>query len=292
MPPRADAESQSFRTKKWQTISGHLKAIMHSKGVQKMMIEHPVMFEEVVAFLQLFVGMAPQVRAVDTHIEYESDSWIRALGVTMDLSRLTAIVGQGWQGAGTNDLLYVLDLLSRRIRDIALLRLTPLDPTRFAPPDMDVSRCLGISHVVIKFDVGYGWVSIHNPLHYLYGELLKHAPRVVDTDKVRWTVYEDDAAVNDVLFLVEYPLRSESGVLAWVCGDPQLTLVATRFRHSHHVSRPGPSRDVGAQRHRDAGSAASLPRAPVAGDDVRPRPDGPAVRLHRHRPFHHARFHH
>ncbi len=227
LPPRGtiriDADSQSFRTKKWQTISSHLKAVLHSPGVQRHLRSQQPDGQpasdlvDVVDFLQLFTGMAPQQRAVDTHIEYESDSWVRALGVSMDLSRMTTILGQGWATATKEEILSILDMVSRRIMRVASRWLNETNPTHYKPLMMHDVTTLGVSQRVIRFDVASEWVSIHNPLHYLYGELLRHAPRVVDIGAsagnglVKWQVgTEDRATLQSVQTVIEFPLRSRS----------------------------------------------------------------------------------
>ncbi len=219
------------------------------------MIEIPALFDELVAFLSLFVGMAPQLRATGDHVEYESDSWIRALGVSMDLSRMTWIVGQGWATARADELLYALEVVTRRIRDIAWLKESSLDPTKFAPPEFLQVQALGLSHVVIHFEVRYNWISIHNPVHYLYGELLKHASHLVDTSRVKWSAErDDDSATLGVQVIAEYPLRSEwCSTFGGGLGVGGLTRP-----YSHHVSCTGQGRPLGPKWHRYAWPITSL----------------------------------
>lgn len=199
-PPRAvsrvNADVASFRTKKWQVITQHLKTILHAQKVRNQVMANESSFDTVLSFLELFMGMAPQVRVLDEHVEYESDSWIRALGVSMDLSRVTALLGRGAHNLSTDQWTCAIRLAAAHISKIV-----KSDYPSFPALEYKDVWILGRNRRIIDFDVSSNPISLHNPLHWTLAELLKHAILHPDID-IRELLPEDALAI------IEYPLRT------------------------------------------------------------------------------------
>lgn len=216
--PRIDADVDSFRTKKWQTMFGHLKVVLQSRGVQRYLLEQPEAFNETVSFLSLFTAMAPHLRARSEHIEYESDAWIRALGVTMDLSRVTVSLGAVYDEGDREAVIRAITEIGLHISYNTRLLSTVLDSDKFYPPTRHDIHILGEEFAVIQQDLDVEWVSIHNPLHWLMAEIMKRLPRITDEDvdindvKLWMTASNADVDQNtlnvNVQTTLEYPLRS------------------------------------------------------------------------------------
>jgi E3 ubiquitin-protein ligase UBR1 len=225
--PRISADVEAFRTKKWHTMFGHLKVMLQSKGVQKILLEQPEAYNEVVSFLSLFTAMSPQIRVTTEHIEYESEAWIRALGVTMDLSRITISLGHVFDRANKEGLIRAITEVGLHISYNSRLLSTVLDAEKFFPPQRQVIFLFGTEFEVILHDASIEWVSIHNPLHWALAEAIKRLPALIQRenrdgsaerttrkDIMSW-VTASNSEVTDALLdsnmqiTMENPLRSE-----------------------------------------------------------------------------------
>lgn len=195
---RVNADVQAFRTKKWQVITQHLKIVLQAQQVGRQVVIDEQRFDTLLAFLELFMGMAGQKRKTELHVEYESDTWIRALGVTMDLSRITSIIGRafGEEEVGHDQLVNGVKVVVSRI-------ITAVNTTigKYLRPTFKQVKYFGRSLQIIDFSVSHSLVSVHNPLHWTLAELLQSAPQHDEIDLKALTK-------EDPLLLVEHSLRT------------------------------------------------------------------------------------
>ncbi|GAA5959792.1 hypothetical protein JCM3765_000105 [Sporobolomyces pararoseus] len=92
-----DPESgPSFKQKRYFQLFSDLNHLISSPSVQRLIVQTPALLDKLASFLSLFEGMNPISRAVGTHVEFESDSWVSAFNVTIQLGKLCRSFGQAF----------------------------------------------------------------------------------------------------------------------------------------------------------------------------------------------------
>lgn len=249
--PRIDADVEVLRTKKWQTMFGHLKLILQSKGVQELLLDQHEAFNEVISFISLFTGMIPHIRAVEEHVEYESDSWIRALSATIDLSRVTTSLGQVFEKASRSGLIRAITEVGLHISYNCRLLSPVLDSEKFSPPTQHAVSVFGKTFDVISFDIDTEWVSIHNPLHWTLAEAIRRIPLKHDPgssvssrrDVIAWVTASSPDVADPLLtfnlqITLESPLRTVAHLAQVRAGLWVRNGIAMRGQLHHYRDHP------------------------------------------------------
>ncbi|GAA6024173.1 hypothetical protein JCM10207_005593 [Rhodosporidiobolus poonsookiae] len=150
----------------------------------------PALLDDLASFLSLFQHLNPQHRAVGTHVEFESDSWVTSFNLTIQLARLVRTFGESFARAQPAELARALGSLMRRLTRLAEHRAPPrpegqgstrppgchwvvLHPREAA--DIDWSPHEGFhvpSFSVANDEEG---VSFHHPVAWLWSEVAKYA---------------------------------------------------------------------------------------------------------------------
>ena len=84
----------------------------------------------------------PNKRFVESHVEWETDSWISVFNVTLSLSRVIKVFGEafGDGGAGVRELLEAVNIVTREILRVCMMREERLDKAKFSPPQFKQVR--------------------------------------------------------------------------------------------------------------------------------------------------------
>lgn len=174
----------SFKNKKGIHLFAHLRGLLLHKEIQQIIVSDPGLFLRVVQFLNLFVGMQAQTRELTDHIQYEVE-WIKTFSLLGELAKTARELGECFTVADTPErLINALSIVAQRILlDISLLTNT-LDPAENNPPSVhEVQNVLipGSSYTLIDENcLEIEGFSFHHYLHYLFAELLKAVPTVID----------------------------------------------------------------------------------------------------------------
>ncbi|EAU93649.2 hypothetical protein CC1G_02879 [Coprinopsis cinerea okayama7 len=106
--PVMDVDSFPFKSKRFMPIFSDLRYLMHTAPVQALLTEpsniivtngqpqitgHLAYLVPFTQTCQLFMCAQSNRRAVNVHVEYESDAWISVFNVTLSLSRVIKVVG-------------------------------------------------------------------------------------------------------------------------------------------------------------------------------------------------------
>ncbi|KAI9304495.1 hypothetical protein BJ944DRAFT_202608 [Cunninghamella echinulata] len=206
LPPRVNCESRAFRTRRYFNAFHDLRYIMNVNMIKQVLAEDPIYLRQYIDLIGLFQGMNAQVCQKDTHVEYESEVWVNAFNVTLQLAKccrhfsdcfgaipmeshkervnaakilvkalarvLKKIVDWGIEIAGaTND--EVTDSATTTTKSkptptVYISGLQSQDHHTISLPNM-------AAFDVIKYDVSSQPVSFHHPLHWLLAGLLEHA---------------------------------------------------------------------------------------------------------------------
>jgi E3 ubiquitin-protein ligase UBR1 len=131
--------------------------------------------------LNLFQGMNPQTRAIDRHVEYESEAWMNAFQVTMLMARCVQPMAQCY----ARDAATLAGSLRRVLRHISVWGSEEADSEMETAmndehrrqaqgtPEMHSVKLAGQTYQVVKYVVSRQSISFHNPMHWLLAEMLR-----------------------------------------------------------------------------------------------------------------------
>lgn len=170
---KIDLELDTFKHKRYFQIFSDLGHLISSKPVQQVLWQTPALWEPVGAFIALFTSMNPSERATDTHVEYESDVWVTAFNVTIQLGKICRSYGEAFRSAAPVQLANALkSFLGRLInweRDAVTIHTVQVGNHLFD---------------LVKFDVAKEPVSFHHPLAWLFAEISKNVD-ALDADTLK-----------------------------------------------------------------------------------------------------------
>ncbi|GAA5856549.1 hypothetical protein JCM8547_005859 [Rhodosporidiobolus lusitaniae] len=132
--------------------------------------------EDFSTFLSLFSNLNPQTRAVGTHVEYESESWLHAFNVAIQLSRAAKGVGEAYARASGEQLVVGLREVLRRVeeeeaggREMHEVVLEPSSEEEEEEGEGGKSTYETVEYVVARRPASY-----HHPLSWLWAEMAKY----------------------------------------------------------------------------------------------------------------------
>lgn len=94
------SEVYTFRWKRHYHAINDLKYILNTKLVQEYIPQDEHIFAQFVDWLQLFQGMDAQRQMLGSHIEYESDNWISAFNLMLQLAKQVHAFGESFANTG------------------------------------------------------------------------------------------------------------------------------------------------------------------------------------------------
>lgn len=117
--------------------------------------------------------MNPQTRAVGTHVEYESDAWVSAFNLSIQLARTSRCFGEAFSKASPVQLARGLSVILQRISNLP----TAPDSTEFRtlsfPPGS--SKVDDETYSIPTFSVAERSNSYHHPMAWLWAEMVKYS---------------------------------------------------------------------------------------------------------------------
>jgi E3 ubiquitin-protein ligase UBR1 len=207
-----DPESgPAFKQKRYFQLFSDLNHLITSPQVQKFIVSSTSLLEQLSRFLSLFEGMNPVVRAVGSHVEYESDSWVSAFNVTIQLSKLCRTFGQSFNNEACTSLELVKSLSS-------LIKVMSNHRSDSSYHRIELG---GQSYSSIEFNVAKGKNSFHHPLTWLWAEIAKNV-KLLDqqilkdelglqgglSELIKSTAADEDGE-SRFLSIMEQPLRGK-----------------------------------------------------------------------------------
>lgn len=209
-----DVESFPFKSKRFMPVFSDLRYLAHTNQVQDLIAHSPIYLAAFASTCRLFMCLNPNKRAVDSHVEYETDAWISVFNVTLSLSRVIKVFGEAYARATTLGLVSAITTVVHHILLVCTLADDRLDRTKFSQPSFHYVEFDGHQYKTLDFDVLDGWVSFHHSLHWLLAELLKHVD-LLSEEGLKSVGYEDGlkevfgqgTSEQAVLTIIDFPLR-------------------------------------------------------------------------------------
>lgn len=151
------------KQKRFFQLFSDLEHLVSSPAVQRHIASSPLLFDDFVSFLGLLTGMNPQVRAVETHVEYESDQWVAAFNIATHVARMARSLGAAFAQADSVRYARVLAASLARVPG-------PRVQYEFERVELGTE-----SYPCIAYDLSKRAVSFHHPLAWFWAELAKLA---------------------------------------------------------------------------------------------------------------------
>ncbi len=250
LPPvkgQANPASPLFKQQRCYHIFYDVRYLLGADGVQRQLVDKHSHLNYFLDFLSLFNAVNPDKRAVDQHVEYESEVWIPVFHVSSHLGRAAKLFGEAFAKATPVQLATALGLTARRIL-LNCLTLHQNDPDVHAPIVFKNAIFGGRVFQTIQFDVARQAVSFHHPMHWLFAEMLKHTQVLSGANITAMgksglaELLQTDVDENGVLVLLEFPLRVTVKLAQVRSGMWVRNGYALRSQAHHY--RENPMRDI------------------------------------------------
>ncbi|ORX38539.1 ubiquitin-protein ligase [Kockovaella imperatae] len=183
--PRLDTTTPAFRGKKAMTIFGHVRILFRHPLTQMVIVASPFMTDRVFTLLHLFVGLQPQHRVLDEHVEYEVE-WPRSFAILAELSKCCREFGECFRHAEVDVTLATIHRAIKTIRSDMLLLTDRLDPEIWTPPV--AHRLIGVLDAGTQFDVidinvaTIKAFTFHHYFHLAIAEMIKSLMFAIASD--------------------------------------------------------------------------------------------------------------
>ncbi|KAI9321086.1 hypothetical protein BX666DRAFT_1851833 [Dichotomocladium elegans] len=205
-PSRINCESRAFRTRRYFNAFHDLRYIMNVDMIKLILVQDPLYLRQFLDLISMFQSMNAQVCQKDTHVEYESEIWVNAFNVTLQIAKccrqfsdcfaklpkssrqehlasakilirsITRVLGsiQNWD-TSPDDMRTVVDDTSQSRQT----RPSTQQPG-VAGVKSQMYHTFDLPYIdqpleVVQYDILSQPVSFHHPLHWLLACLLEHA---------------------------------------------------------------------------------------------------------------------
>ncbi|KAI9487149.1 MAG: hypothetical protein EXX96DRAFT_605151 [Benjaminiella poitrasii] len=215
-PSRINCESRAFRTRRYFNAFHDLRYIMNVDMIKRVLAQDPLYLRQYLDLISLFQGMNAQLCQKNAHVEYESEIWVNAFNVTLQIAKCCRQFSECFSMLPTDssdDRIATATTLVRAI--LRVLRMIQ----NWGKKDEDTEdtekvkaltdsaspsqKIYGASaqeyhtiklpytkgYRVVKYTVSSQPVSFHHPLHWLLAGLLEYS-HILNDDVLREAGFE------------------------------------------------------------------------------------------------------
>ncbi|EGG04954.1 uncharacterized protein MELLADRAFT_108006 [Melampsora larici-populina 98AG31] len=174
-----DPEGMSFRHKRYYHLFHELNLILSSPGVQAAICHDTKHLMDLITFVDLFTNMNPNKRAANVHVEFESDAWVTAFNLTIQLAKLCKFFGECYAKASNQEFVNAIRVLVGHM----LTRQYSFHEVQFGSALLGSSLSVtppssAVTYKCIDFRIDKEAVSFHHPINWLLAEILRHIHRI------------------------------------------------------------------------------------------------------------------
>jgi E3 ubiquitin-protein ligase UBR1 len=227
-PSRINCESRAFRTRRYFNAFHDLRYIMNVDMIKRVLAQDPLYLRQYLDLISLFQGMNAQVCQKDTHVEYESEIWVNAFNVTLQIAKCCRQFSDCFSmlpNTTDEDKVTTATTIVRAVSRVfkKIMEWGQIDekeeaaekakrlaaPAGTAPPHKIYGATAQVFHTVtlrytepfevIKYNVATQPVSFHHPLHWLLSGLLEYA-HLLNDDVLREASWEGGFKKMIVMF--------------------------------------------------------------------------------------------
>ncbi|KAI8645793.1 hypothetical protein BD408DRAFT_480312 [Parasitella parasitica] len=240
-PSRINCESRAFRTRRYFNAFHDLRYIMNVNMIKGVLAQDPLYLCQYLDLISLFQGMNAQVCQKDTHVEYESEIWVNAFNVTLQIAKCCRqfsdcfnMLPKTTAQDKVNTAITIVRAISRVLKTImewGLFEDGRIAVATLIPPKIVGAAAQSFHHVklryvepyeVVRYNVTTQPVSFHHPLHWLLSGLLEHAHLLTD-DVLREAGWE--GGFKQIIYLFNEGKASPFSCLLAILDYPIRTIV-------------------------------------------------------------------
>lgn len=250
-PSRINCESRAFRTRRYFNAFHDLRYIMNVEMIKSVLAQQPLYLRQYLDLISLFQGMNAQVCQKDTHVEYESEIWVNAFNVTLQIAKCCrqfsdcfSMLPNKTNEDKVNSATTIVRAVSRVLKKI--MDWGKLDeeeeaadkakrlaaPAGTAIPQKIYGATVQVFHTVtlrytepfevIKYNVATQPVSFHHPLHWLLSGLLEYA-HLLNDDVLREAGWE--GGFKKMIVMFNETKNASTSILLPILDYPVRTIV-------------------------------------------------------------------
>ncbi|KAL9542746.1 hypothetical protein MBANPS3_008455 [Mucor bainieri] len=245
---QVDCSSRAISRHRYAYTIFDLRYVMNAEQVKSEIARHPLYLRHFLDMLYQFQEMDALQRQSDTHVEFESQSWVVAFNMTLQTSKLCRLFAGCFESSADDMAVsdaarHLCRSIYRVLRAIAEWRpvLTPRKGQDALLPDTrpvvkslaeqtfhQISTANTGSYDIVQYDITAHPVSFHHPFHWLLSELFENVsllhPGVLS--ELGWLggfkqMVNDafDCKDHDMFLMVlEYPIRTIALLSQINCG--------------------------------------------------------------------------
>ncbi|KAI9318249.1 hypothetical protein BX666DRAFT_1936511 [Dichotomocladium elegans] len=231
-------ESRAFRSRRYFNAFSDLRYILEVGLLKPVIAQDPVYLREFLELISLFQAMNPQVCQKDTHVEYESEIWVNAFNVTLQIAKCSRAFAECYSAIKDDkDRIRTSQILVRAIARILKAldewgphqqqqELSGADTTEKPPIQVPATanckyHTVNLPYLgdisVVNYDISVEPVSFHHPLHWLLACVLETVTWL-DNDLVAQAGWEEGFVHAIQMFspqaqtllqrVLDYPIRT------------------------------------------------------------------------------------
>ncbi|OLY85062.1 E3 ubiquitin-protein ligase ubr1 [Smittium mucronatum] len=212
--------TESFRNRRYFHIFHDMRYLSSALSVPQWIASEKQILNVYLGFISLFQGMSPNKRAINSHVEFEDDTWVHAFNVTLQVAKSCRQFADCYLESPKELFLAIrgtLRKLTRRIDNLSeentayILKNSPysndsqyrpLEDVEYLPFEIhERSTLWGNSYKVVKYSVSQNPISFHHPLNWFLANLFRHIELLDDSSVQK---YEFDN-IRDLLFSFDRP---------------------------------------------------------------------------------------
>ncbi|KAG2336276.1 hypothetical protein BDR05DRAFT_1006022 [Suillus weaverae] len=127
--------------------------------VQQLIARHPAFIRKVVKVCQVFAYINPNMRVASSHVECETDAWIRVFNTKVSLSPVIKVYGEAFAFPNPTQLVDAITTVMQEILTVYTLWTDRLDKEMFSKPMLHEVEFSDAQYRIIDFNVLEGWRS-------------------------------------------------------------------------------------------------------------------------------------
>ncbi|KAI9485312.1 MAG: hypothetical protein EXX96DRAFT_592502 [Benjaminiella poitrasii] len=243
---QVDCSSRAIGRHRYAYTIFDLRYVMNAEQVKAEILRNPLYLRHFIDMLYQFQEMDPLQRKADTHVEFESQSWVTAFNMTLQTSKLCRLFA-GCFGSSEVDVSDASRNLCRSIYRV-LREIAEWNPVLVSRKDDNETlsdtrvKINGLkdqkfhqintpnagAFEIVEFDITKNPVSFHHPFHWLLSELfenvsLLHPAVLCELGWLGGFKQMVDDAFEDkkhdmFLMILEYPIRTIALLAQISCG--------------------------------------------------------------------------
>ncbi|KAI7901919.1 uncharacterized protein BX663DRAFT_474522 [Cokeromyces recurvatus] len=245
-PSRINCESRAFRTRRYFNAFHDLRYIMNVNMIKRVLAQDPLYLRQYLDLISLFQCMNAQICQKDAHVEYESEIWVNAFNVTLQIAKccrqfsecfaMLPIDSSEDRVSTAITLVRAILRVLRMIQDWGkmdeeeedaeqtknLTSSTATSQKIYGPSAQEYHTIIlpyTEEYQVVKYNVSSQPVSFHHPLHWLLAGLLEYSYLLDDKllNEAGWeggfkkviTLFNDSKNTTDVLLpILDFSIRT------------------------------------------------------------------------------------